>query len=281
MRTNKIVVECKVCGRKIQKGQGVYIKANASSLVTMDTNKKLVGGYGFIHTECRKRLTSYHCVSYETLGSKETKCFDNALMRIEIELNTRNEKVQDYLETTYQLKPQRDSSVYVEYATNTYKSLSCISKMLKGLQSFEYNDYASCHFTLSNENSVSINQFLVRYRKSVLNYLQDAIRTHYNVADIFGRDFNPWAKELPNETIRDITSHNNRYYWINLTHADKIEIRLFKFNGNNATQLLTAFKWFKLFYTKCGKAIEKYGNNKQAVEYMQKWIDRNIHTLKA
>lgn len=281
METNKYVVVCKVCGRKITKGNGVRIKADASSLTTMDTNKKLVGGYGFIHEECRSRFTNYHCVNYSTLGSKETACFDNAKMGIEIELNTRCEKVQDYLETTYQLKPQRDCSVYVEYATDTYKSLSCISKMLQGLESFDYTDYASTHFTLSNNNSISINQFLVKYRKSILNYLQDAIKTNYNVSDIFGRGFNRWAKELPSETIRDITSHSNRYYWVNLTHTDKIEFRLFKFNGNNATQLLTAFKWFKLFYTKCGKAIEKYGNNKKAVEYMQKWIDRNIHTLKA
>lgn len=282
MRTNKNNgVICKVCGLPIEKGMGIYIKANASSLTTMDTDKKLVGGYGFIHEECRRRFGGYHCIGYETLGSKETACFDNAKMGIEIELKVPNEKVQDYLETTYQLKPQRDSSVFVEYATNTYKSLSCISKMLQGLESFDYTDYASCHFTLSNSNSILINQFLVKYRKSVLNYLQDAIKAQYNVSDIFGRDFNQWAKELPIETIRDITSHSNRYYWVNLTHTDKIEFRLFKFNGSNAKQLLTAFKWFKLFYTKCGKAIEKYGNNKKSVEYMQKWIDRNIHTLKA
>ena len=280
MKTNQYVVGCKVCGRDITVGKGVYIKANASSLVTMENGMQLQGGYGFIHKECRKSLCGYHSTRYSVLGSKETKCYANAKMGIEIELNTDNKSVRDYLECSYQIQPQRDSSVLVEYATPTYKSLSCISKMLNGLENINFSDYASCHFTLSNDYSIETNKFLIHYRKSVVNYLQNAIVENYNVSDVFGRGFNQWAKAFSDSYV-DFTIHNNRYYWLNLTHNNRIEIRLFKFDGTNATQLLNAFKWFKTFYTKCGEYIAKYGNNRKAVEQIQKWIDRNIHTLKA
>ena len=118
--------------------------------------------------------------------------------------------------------------------------------MLNGLEKINFSDYASCHFTLSNDYSIEINKFLIHYRKSVVNYLQNAIVDNYNVSDIFGRGFNKWAKAF-NDSYVDFAIHNNRYYWLNLTHNNRIEIRLFKFDGTNATQLLNAFKWFKTF----------------------------------
>jgi hypothetical protein len=282
--TNNYACKCARCGRRIEKGQGYYIGQKTARLDNMQyTNNS------FVHvSRCLSddNKLGYHSSAIDAgavYGTKHCRCYNGMEYGLELEFDNDNMLEDEYL-TTRGWTAKSDSSVRIEYTHERVTSLSMYSKILHTLEENNISCVSS-HFTVSCDKDTI--DFIVRYRVSIVNYLQNAIIESGKAVELFGRDFNDWAKKYPagyREThnrataLIDFSRHNNRYYWLNLTPAFErgnncVEFRVNRFNGHNASQLIETMKLERAFIMTCQKY---HTQGRQGVAKVQKWIDKNF-----
>ena len=273
--TNNYACKCARCGRRIEKGQGYYIGQKTARLDNMQyTNNS------FVHvSRCLSddNKLSYHSSAIDAgavYGTKHCKCYNGMEYGLELEFNNDDMLEDEYL-TSRGWTAKRDCTVRIEYTHERVTSFSMYSKTLHQLE----NNGVSCvstHFTVSCDKDTI--DFIVRFRKSLVNYLQDAIVESGKVVELFGRDFDiDYAMKYTDSNV-DFYRHDSRYYWLNLTPAFEkgnncIEFRVNRFNGHNASQLIETMKLERAFILTCQKY---HTQGRQGVNKIQKWIDKNF-----
>lgn len=272
--TNNYTCKCARCGRRIEKGQGYYIGQKTARLDNMQYSNN-----SFVHvSRCLSddNKLSYHSSAIDAgavYGTKHCKCYNGMEYGLELEFSNDDMLEDEYL-TSRGWTAKYDSSVRIEYTHERVTSFSMYSKILHTLEENNISCVSS-HFTMSCDKETI--DFIVRFRKSIVNYLQDAIVESGKAVELFGRDFNEWAKLYTDETV-DYYRHNNRYYWLNLTPAFEkgnncVEFRVNRFNGHNASQLIETMKLERAFILTCQKY---HTQGRQGVAKIQKWIDKNF-----
>lgn len=273
--TNNYACKCARCGRRIEKGQGYYIGQKTARLDNMQyTNNS------YVHiSRCLSddNKLSYHSSAIDAgavYGSKHCKCYNGMEYGLELEF-AHDDHIEDEYLTSRGWTAKRDCTVRIEYTHERVTSFSMYSKTLHQLE----NNGVSCvstHFTVSCDKETI--DFIVRFRKSLVNYLQDAIIERGKVVELFGRDFDiDYAMKYTDNNV-DFYRHDSRYYWLNLTPAFEsgnncVEFRINRFNGHNATQLIETMKLERAFILTC----QKYSTQgRQGVTKIQKWIDKNF-----
>lgn len=272
--TNNYACKCARCGRRIEKGQGYYIGQKTARLDNMQYSNN-----SYVHvSRCLSddNKLGYHYSAIDAgavYGTKHCKCYNGMEYGLELEFNN-DDMIEDEYLTTRGWTAKADSSVRIEYTHERVTSLSMYSKILHTLEDNNISCVSS-HFTVSCDKETI--DFIVRFRKSIVNYMQDAIVESGKAVELFGRDFNDWAKKYTSDNV-DFYRHNNRYYWLNLIPAFEkgnncVEFRINRFNGHNATQLIETMKLERAFILTC----QKYHTQGRAgVNKVQKWIDKNF-----
>jgi hypothetical protein len=265
---SRTISHCARCNRTIEVGQGYYVGQKTVS----DKEKTWrVNGSSFIHKECMADLhkIGYHSTARDAgavYGSKHCKCYGEKEYGLELEFVGTNTRIADEYLTSRGWTAKRDGSVRIEFTHERQTSFSHYTQILKGLERLG-TPTESTHFTISC-NCVD---YIRHYRKSIVNYLQDTMDAHdVSIKNTFGRDYHSqWAKRYTDASGQD----TNRYYWINLTHANCVEFRINKFDGTNAKRIIETMKFERAFILACEKGAQIGGRD--GVRYIQKWINKN------